>query len=216
MEIKPQTVRISMVLNSVFFPLTAREAFDSFQKRQFVMGQPKPALPTGPRVYVSGTIAMKGNVLVGVENQKNLVGVQGDSIEECLTVFEEVIGILKEDFNISLKEDMNYAELIVQYLIPTKSNAFEALQKSVAFKSNQKLNEILDADTSIYSYSIVPKGVLPSSKKWFEITISPKLTMPTKAYWLEIVFRDINTQAVTAFTADLNSTICKIMDVIEK
>jgi hypothetical protein len=215
MEVKPQTVRISMVLNSIFFPLTAKEAFDSFQTRQFDMGQPKGTLPSGRRAYVSGTIARKGNVLVDVDNQRNLVGVQGDSIKECLEVFEEIIVILKDDFDVNLEDDLNYAELIVQYLIPTESNAFEALQKSVSFKSN-KLNGILGVETSIYSYSVVPKGVLPTSKKWFEISISPKLTIPTKAYWVEVVFRDINTKSVTAFTSKLNSTVYKILNVIEK
>jgi hypothetical protein len=216
MEVTPQRVRISLVLDSVFFPLTAKEAFNSFSKREFVLGQPTSTLPTGPRVYVNGNVARKGSGFVNIEQPRNLVGVQGDSIEECLKVFEEILDILKNDFDFSFEDDLNYVELIAQYLVPSESSPFKTIQNSAILKPSQELEEILGLETSVYSYSISPKGLLPSSKKWFEITISPKLTMPEKAYWLEVVFRDFDIEPVTSFGANLNQTIGKILETISK
>jgi len=215
MEQKLQRFRISSVLNSFFFPLTSPEVFDALKVRGFEIGRPPIPFPTGLRVYLSGTIARKGSVLIDVDDNRNLVGVSGESIENSLKAFSEVLSMLREDFFVNLDAELNYVELIAHYLIKTDNNPFEVLQNSSEIRFKDKLQQILNTNVSEYRISIVPTGVLPLSRKWFEISISPKLTMPTKAYWVEVIFRDTTHNTVTAFASNLNSTISNIISTLE-
>jgi len=203
------------VLNSLYFPLTSREVFDSLKAREFEIGRPPAPFPTGPRAYASGTIARKRNVLIDIESDRNLVGAEGDSIENTIDTFSEIMNMLTEDFFVNLDEELSYAELIAHYLIKSDGNPFEVIQNSVELKFKDKFQEILKIPTSNYRLSIIPKGVSPLSRNWFEITITPKLTMPTRAYWVEVVFRDENPNTVTVFARNLNSTISSIINTIE-
>jgi len=216
MELKLQTFRISLVLKSFFFPLTSTEVFDSLKAREFEIARPPAPFPTGPRIYMSGIVARKRKVLIDLDNNRNLVGVQGDSIEETLQIFSEVMDILREDFFVNMNEELDYVELIAHYLIKSDRNPFEVVQNSMELKFKDRFQQILNTETSDYRFSIVPKGVLPSSRKWFEISISPKLTIPKKAYWVEVVFRDTNHNTVTTFASNLNSTISNIINTIEE
>lgn len=216
MQLKLQKFRISLVLNSFFFPLTSTEVFDSLRAREFDIGHPPVPFPTGPRVYVSGTVARKHDVIINIDNNRNLIGTQGVTIEETLNIFSEVMDMLREDFFVNMDEELDYVELIAHYLIESDSNPFEVIQNSTELKFKEEFDEILKTETSQYRFSIVPKGVLPSSRKWFEINVYPKLTMPTKAYWVEVIHRDKTHGTVTTFASNLNSTISSIIKTIEE
>jgi len=124
--------------------------------------------------------------------------------------------MLREDFIVNLDEELDYVELIAHYLIKSERNPFEVLQNSTELKFKEKFRQILKIETSNYRISVVPKGVLPTSRKWFEISVSPKLTMPTRAYWVEVIFRDKNHTTVTTFASNLNATISRIINSIEE
>lgn len=214
MELKLQKFRISLVLNSFFFPLTSSEVFDSMKARGFEA--PQGPLLTGARVYINGVVGRKQGVLVDIDGSRNLVGTEGLEIPVTLTVFSEIMSMLREDFSVDLDRELSYVEMIAQYLIKSDSNPSEVIQNAVELRFRDQFRRILNVETSDYHFSITPRGVLPSSRDWFEINISPKLTMPTEAYWVETVFRNGNHAPVTAFASNLNSTISDIINTIEE
>lgn len=216
MELKLQKFRISLVLNSFFFPLTSTEVFDSLKARGFEIGRPPAPFPTGPRAYVSGLIARKHNAFIDIDNNRNLIGAQGESIEDTLQTFSEVMDLIREDFSVNLDKELDYVELIAHYLIKSDKNSFRIIQNSIESKFDERFQSILNVPTAQYRFSLVPKGVLPSNRKWFEISVSPRLTMPTKAYWVEVIFRDRTPQPVTDFATNLDSTLTNIINTIEK
>jgi len=215
MELKLQRFRISLVLNSTFFPLTSPEVFDALKGRGFDIGHPPIPLPTGPRVYLTGTIARKSGVLIDIDENRNLIGASGESIENAMQILSEILSILREDFSIDLDTELNYVELISHYLIKSDHNPFEVLQDCSGMKFKNIFQKILGTPVSEYRYSIIPSGTLPTSRNWFEITVSPKITMSTQAYWVEVIFRNTTCETVTAFASNLNSTISNIINSIE-
>jgi hypothetical protein len=215
MELKLQTFRISLVLNSFFFPLTSPEVFEALEARGFDVGHPPIPLPTGPRIYLTGTIARKNDILVDINDNRNLIGASGNSIENAVQIFSEILSMLREDFFVNLHAELDYVELISHYLIKSNSNPFEVLQNCSGMKFKDIFQKILGTQVSEYRYSIVPTGILPTSRNWFEITVTPKITMPTQAYWVEVVFRDTTHETVTTFARNLNSTISDIVNTIE-
>jgi hypothetical protein len=216
MELKLQKFRISLVLNSFFFPLTSSEVFDSMKARGFEIPTPQGSLLTGPRVYISGVIARKQGVLVDIDGSRNLVGVEGLEIPATLSVFSEMANVLIDDFFVDFHRELSYVELIAHYLIKSDSNPSEVIQNAIELRFRDQFRRILNIETSDYHFSITPRGVLPSSREWFEISISPKLTMPTRAYWVEAIYRNGNPDLVTTFASNLNSTISDIINTIEE
>jgi len=216
MELKLQKFRIAVVLKSFFFPLTSPEIFEALKKREFEIGRLPIPPPTGPRVYFSGTLARKGSTFIDVDDSRKLIGVFGESIEDTLNVFSEVLNMLEEDFFVNLDKELSYTELIAHYLIKSNNNPFRVLQNSIEVKFKDAIEQVLNTGISTYRISIIPSDVLPSSYKWFEISISPKVTMPTKAYWVEIIFRDTAYDTVTTFAGNLNSIISNLINALEK
>jgi len=216
MEIRPERFRLSLVLNSVFFPLTSPEAFRSFSSRGFDILVPQGRLPTGARVYFGGPFAQKNGVVIDSDNNRNMVGTEAKSNENMVSTFLEVMNILKEDFFVDLNKDLNYVELIAHFIVSTKANPFVALQAFASVRNRKAIDEILQTQTSDYRVSIVPSGMIPSGRKWFEINISPRLTMPTKAYWIEVVYRDETHDRVTSFAEKSIETISRLINVVEE
>jgi len=216
MELNLQKFRISLVLDSFFFPLTSIEVFDSLKSRGFELGRPPAPLLTGLRVYVAGVIARKNNVLIDVDSSRKLVGAEGGVIEQTLQVFSEVLSIIREDFFVDLDKETDYVELITHYLVKSDKNPIEMVQNASELRFKDKFKQVLGMEVSDYHFSIVPRGVSPSSRNWFEINISPKLTMPNKAYWVEVIFRNVKCDMVTSFASNLYSTISTIINTIEE
>ena len=215
MDLNLQSFRISLVLKSFFFPLTSAETFQSLRKRGFETGRSPAPVPSGPRIYVSGILGRKGKSFIDVDNAQKIVAVQGETIEESVQTFREINEMIAQDFFVKLDEDIDYVELIAHFLIQTEKNPFEVIQNSSQMKSKKRFEEIMGVDVAEYRFSIAPRGILPSSRDWFEVNVSPKLTMPEKAYWVEVVFRDTDRNKVIKFAETLNSTIASVISAIE-
>ena len=216
MEIRPERFRLSLVLNSVFFPLTSPEAFRSFSSRGVDIIIPQGRFPSGARVYFSGPFAQKKGVVIDCDSNRNMVGTEANSTENMIGAFLEIMNILKEDFFVDLNKELSYVELIAHFLVFTGANPLAALQDFTKNRNRKAIDEILQTQTSDYRVSIVPSGTLPSERKWFEINISPKLTMPTKAYWVEVVYRDETHDRVTSFAEKSIETISRLIKIVEE
>jgi hypothetical protein len=145
-----------------------------------------------------------------------MVGTEANSIENMIGAFLEIMNILKEDFFVDLNKELNYVELIAHFLVFTDANPLASLQDFTKIRNRKAIDEILQTQTSDYRVSIVPSGMLPSERKWFEINISPKLTMPTKAYWVEVVYRDETHDRVTSFAEKSIQTISRLIEIVEE
>ena len=216
MELKLQKFRLSLVLNSVFFPLTSPDVFDALKAREFEVGRVPVPFPSGVRVYFSGAIARKRDVWIDIDSNRNIVGTEGVSVEDTIQTFSEVIDMLREDFFVDLNKELSYVELIAHLIVFSAKNPLQTLQSYAESKKQKEFDKIFGDLTSDYRVSIVPRAVLPSSRKWFEINVSPRLTMPTKAYWLEVVYRDETDDSVVSFARNLNPTIVNLITVIER
>jgi hypothetical protein len=74
----------------------------------------------------------------------------------------------------------------------------------------------LDVETAPYSVSIVPNGLSPNNKNWFDIRIEPRFTMPTHSYNIDVVYRNENCENVLSFSELVNSKIHSLIEIIEE
>jgi len=214
MELKPKSYRLSIVLNSFFFPLTAPDILDSLKIRGFRVAQPPTPMPSGQRFYIGGYIAQKNGCWVNLEDSRNIFGCHGTSVDKVIQTFRELLDILAEDFFVDLSKETKYAELLANILVISDKNPLTSIQGSVS-RDMKRFSEILGTEVSDYRINLVPKGVMPSSEKWFEINILPRVTMADKTYWVDIIYREESVENVITFADDLNSKVTKIIEEIE-
>lgn len=210
-KIKPQKYRFSIVFNTVFFPFTYPEVIDSLKSRGYSVPPPPRPVPTGARVYVGGHIATKNGCIIDVDQERKIIAGEGSQSDDLLKSVEDLIDITEEDFRLNLERDVDYIELISDIIVKGNKSPIKTIER---FGNNYKsFDEIMAMETSPYSISIVPRGILPHSKKWFDIRIEPRLTMPDNVYYIHAVYRDDNIRGVLAFTGEVNS---KLLSLIEK
>jgi hypothetical protein len=212
MEIKPLRYRLSGVLCTVFFPFTHPEVIDSLKKRGYNVFPSPRLIPVGQRVYVGGHIATKKGCTVEINDDRELISIEGSQIENVIQSFEEIMDMAKEDFQLDLENDVNYIELITEIKVKSDGNPIEKIDKFIGDRY-RIFDEIMGIDTSGFSIRIVPKGFRPSDKEWFDITIEPRLTMAEREFFIKIVYRNENIENVLLFTRDVNS---KILSLISK
>jgi len=119
--------------------------------------------------------------------------------------------MVEEDLRLNLERDIDYSELVSDLVVESDKSPLIDIGR---FNNKYSVfNGIMGMETSAYSISIVPKGFLPSSKKWFDIRIEPRVTMPDREYFIHAIYRNENIDDVLAFAREVNS---KILSLIEK
>jgi len=175
-----------------------------------------PLLPRGPRTYIGGHIAMKDNCTVDIDDGRKLIASEGSSIESTLNTFKELMVAAKEDFYVDLDKETDYVELVADIVVVTEKNPMESIGR--AFEENKyvkRINEILNIDSSIFTFGVSPKGGNPASKNWSDIRLEPRITMPTRGYDVHVVYRDSNINNVLEFTSKVNSKIKELIKEME-
>ena len=211
MEIKPQRYRLAIVFHTLFFPFTYPELIDSLKKRGYSVPPPPRPVPTGPRVYVGGHIATKNGCVIDINEERKIVAGEGSKIDNVIKSIEDLKDMVEEDFRLNLERDIDYSELVSDLVVESDKSPLIDIGR---FNNKYSVfNGIMGMETSAYSISIVPKGFLPSSKKWFDIRIEPRVTMPDREYFIHAIYRNENIHDVLAFAREVNS---KMLSLIEK
>lgn len=214
MEIKPQKIRIASVLNSLFFPFTFPDVIESLKKRGFSIPSLPESIPTGQKAYLGGHIAAKKDCLVELNPDKNLVAVDSFS-NNINSIMQELLSIATTDFHVNLAEELDYSELTGHYIVMSDNNPLESIRK-LRCEHFDKFNEIFDVETTPYNLSIVPEGLTPMNRNWFEVRIEPRITMPSHSYYIIVVYRNKNHEKVMNFSQNINSNITSLIESIEE
>lgn len=214
MDIKPQKFRIALVLNSLFFPFTFPDFIDSLRKRGYAIPTLPQSIPSGQKAYLGGYVAAKEDCVVELNPDKQLLAVEGFPGNN-IKIIRELMSIAVDDFYVNLEEELDYTELSSHYLIKSDNNPLESIRK-LKCESFDKFNKVLDAETAPYSVSIVPNGLSPNNKNWFDIRIEPRFTMPTHSYNIDVVYRNENYENVLSFSEVVNSKVYSLIEIIEE
>jgi len=215
LEIRPQRYRLSLVLRTLFFPFTYPDVAESLKKRGYII-PPLPPLPRGPRIYIGGRIAMKDDCTVDIDDSRKLIASEGSSVQSTINTLKELMVTAKEDFYIDLDKETDYLELLADMVVVTEKNPIESIGK--VFEENKylkRVNEILNIDSSIFTFGVAIKGGNPASKNWLDIRLEPRITMPTRGYDVHIVYRDGDVSKVLEFASKVNLKIEELIKEME-
>lgn len=220
MRIVPQKYRIAFVFDTLYYPFTYPEIFDSLQARGFTILVPPQQLQNGARIYISGqSAAAKGSDLtkqpcfIEINESKKIIACEGRDISNIVAGVLDIVDISVSDFKLNLPSDINFIELFGSAIV-FNDNSMDAIKKFSGTQYNI-FNEILGAESAGGSIRIIPKNGNQTDRKWFDINIAQKVPSGDNAYYVEFIFRDGNNlESVLKFSSNLDETISSIITKI--
>jgi hypothetical protein len=210
-------VRLTEVLKSLFYPITAFELLDSLKRSGYslLVRYPLPISPTH-RAYIGGRVAEKANCTVFVDPDKRFIGVEGESPQNVERVYRELIDIVRKRFELNFDEERNYLELVATGIVRSRHIPINVMAEAFKVEIIDKVGEILGEPVGIYAVAFTPKGRPPSASEWFDIRIEPHIRLPTREYDLTIVYRSQNSDKVLKFFKELESSIIGVIRILER
>jgi hypothetical protein len=215
-RLKDYTVRCSIKLDYIVFPIDTYELFEAFKQSGYKLVTP-PLPPKSPQgtinVSFSGPFAVKNGTTIDGNTDRMFFGVTNKTFESSFESLNEFMRIIKEKLNIDLSEGISFYEYISNFTCSSDKNPITTIGH--IFNDCQilpEINSILRKDVSLYNLKIVPRDSVPNQKEWFEITISPNRIKPTNTFNVEVVFRSSD---LSKFEADGENMINYLQQIIE-
>lgn len=215
-KINIQRCSLALAFNTVFYPFTYPEIFDSLRAHKYTISPiPTGNLPSGARIYVGGLIAKRGIITINSNDGKRILAAEGPDIDQVIASAEELIEIARNDFHVDLDNELSYMELSADLIVQNGMNPSIDIQKFTGNKFDV-FNDILDANTSSCLISLSPRGVNSNNLKWFDIRIEPRSTRPNDAFYVNVVYRDQGATGVLNFARNLGKEISEILNKIHE
>lgn len=213
--IRPFKYRLAIIHKMLFHPFVYPDLEISLKVRKYSLTrrQTSTIMPAGDRTYIDGFIATKDDCIIQTDSEKKLIAIEGDNTEKIIQITEDLLLMSKEDFDISLNTDTDYAELTVNYVVDTGKNPMNIFDK---FKTKRfdRFSELLEYDTTLFGIRLVP-NLPPYSRYWHDIEIRPRLTRPNKEYYVSVIYRSEDIEKVINFTKRVDTVILTIIEEIE-
>lgn len=218
-SLHPIKYRLALVLNSLFFPLTFPDVFTTFKARDFSLigGGSASRVPVGlgAQLYIAGPVASKDGVIVDLEHDRKIIGLEGEDLDKLLNVFEIVSNVVEKDFSVDLESKLDYVELSAAFLAKTDGSASEKIEEFfVKTRRLEELKSVIGFEPAIRQFTLSERGKPAEAKDYVEFNVSPRLTSPD-SYYIQAVFRNSNVGKVMRFTKTINETVTSLLEAVE-
>lgn len=212
-------IRLSVRLDQIIPLLDGFKLLEVLQRAGYMILAPPQRRPLvrGTGLGFTGTIAQKGENVIDGNTDRGILGVEGPSFESVNQGFEELRKITNEGLGFDIEEVARFYEVIEQFDVEALKNPLEIMIKAYGDSGILKMiNNILEQETSLFSFRFVPRGKTPHQEEWFDITIEPDLITPTTVYAVNAVYRSADRLKVETFGSELLSKILRFINEIEK
>jgi len=211
-------IGVSVRLDYILFPIKFEDFRDALASKGYTIEVPRtPRLPIGTQVTVSGTIARKGDVVVGLDAERQVFGAEGKNLADVIAVFSELENIIEGVLRIEITPKARFYEILANYEAVTGQNPLQQISKIKLPENVAKgFEEILKAPVSNFTLHVSPVGQMPNQEDWFDIRIEPLVFRATDTYLVNVIYRNKDKSKFTDFMSNLETTIKSILDLIDK
>jgi len=215
-KMKILNFRISIRLESLFFPIDGRDLIEAVRKIGYQVAQTASPPEARGRVGFTGQFAQKGSIKLDTNFDRGVLGVAADTPDLAIRAFDELVTFIRNEFRIDLEKESRFHEIIAEIKFDSDENPL----KSVAhiFERNpfvSKVGKILKQDVTLFTLRFVTKDKVPNQEEWLDVTIEPDLVIPQQKYAISVVFRSKDKSVVKSFGENLKSNIVEIIESIE-
>jgi len=209
--------KLSARFKYIIFPFVTGELLNALARTSlgYILAPPPkiPPTPIGLSLDWSGIIGKKGNVALEFDSISQIIGVEGSDSAESMSVFSEILDIVKASIEPTIDDYANFYELISNYSIETGEKPLERLGKiKPEGKLDEKIKDIIQEPVSAYSFHICSSDKKIQNTDWFDINIRPTTRRSEKTFDVMTVYRSKDKSKVEKFTSNYDDNIRKIFD----
>jgi len=207
---------MTVTLTPVIFPLDLGNLTRTLKKKGFELSVQIPPTAIGTRMAGAGILARKGDVAVVADTERRFIGVDGTSVDDVLSSFEELTEVVKHELWVDVHAKAGYYESIIRMNVLGRNNPTEVVEGFFRDLDTAKsLETIIGEPTSLFTIRLVPRGKLTGEPEWFDIRIEPDVSRPDTTYIIEIVYRKLEYKSVIDFVSGIDQKIDAILDNME-
>jgi hypothetical protein len=211
----PISSNMSIRMNFVLFPIDSIDLMSALVQRGFTPTQPRrniPEAPFGARVEVSGVIAGRGQVSIGLDGNVQLISAYGPNPREVAATFRDLITIVRQDLDIDPDTNLKFYEC-TSTILAQSGNPLQNLNSIECGSTIGRIGTILNLDVRTYALHICSPGDTVNRPDWFDMNIHP---VPNKStYEILTVFRKPVMNEVVEFLSHIEERTREIIKSIE-
>ena len=214
-EYRPMRVRLSLRTDYIFFPVDS----DDFAKTIEAQGYEVKTAPQtmGPiRLEIPGQLAVKEGCNIQLDTNRQILGVDGDSPQRVIEIFEELEGIIIDDMKIDYRDSIKFYETIIDYHIYSPKNPREIIENALKdTKLERVLSTLLGIEVAPFTLRYASKERLPNSTEWMDLRIEPFVRRADKIYAFNVVHRSAEGEEVKKTLQSIQDIMASVVKEIE-
>lgn len=164
-----------------------------------------------------GSMAVKGDCELLVNQDSRNIGIHGSNIQETVDRFLELYNLVAEQLSPKPPAALNYTELQGDYTIETEKNPISVF--SNFWSENEKLAKLsqkIGFDVSNHGLRLAYKGSEPNTENWLHLSIEPLPLSSNSQYHVHVVWRDKDMDKALDNFRNLHQIIESIIFEIER
>jgi len=210
----------SVRLGGIFFPLGFSEITQLVDKAGFTLVaslRERPLVPVGGQLVVGGRVAEKGDLSFNVDQNRGIITVEGNVIENVLTEFNAIEDLARQEFAVDFIHEARFYEIIAELTMVVHKNPVETVSK--VFSDSKVLsdfNTILKEEVGNYGVRLAKRGQVPNEEEWFEYRVEPLVAKPRSVYHSNVIYRSKVKDNVLKAATELIDTVERLVSTMEK
>ena len=218
MKIKRTQTTLLIRTKDVVFPIDSIEFINTLSKNGYqITARPPPSAPVGTMLEIYGEVARKTGASVEIDGEKKHVLIRGNESNTVISVFLDVLSIVKYNLSVDLEKNVLFYEGDGFYHIQGEKSPLETISKteSDVHLSLGKLFGI--SQVSPFSIHLFSTGSKVNSVNWFDMSIKPLLPNQTETtYDLTLVLRTENKSNLLNILEGIEQKMSKVIEILEQ
>ena len=208
---------VSVRYKAPLFPFDEYPFIEMIKKHGFLLADKIEQPPLGTKLSVKGTVARKGDVLLSMESDRQILAIHAPEPKKALEEFRDLERLLEKELGFSGSRYVYFYELLASLSLKAKRNPLE-IWSSYSSQSPkvEKFSKVLGKSASHFGIRLSPQDLEPNQQNWFDIKIRPDLPEATRQHYVEIVYRNGTWDEVANFTKDLDQRINQLVEIVEE
>lgn len=219
-ETKIERFQFSVRLRGIFFPLGFSDIVQLIDMSGFALIgalRERPSLPSGAQLVVAGRIAEKGDLKLNVEPDRGIINIEGKSIQDVLTEFDNMQELALKEFSVDFDAKRGFYETIGDFTILAKKDPIETMSKIYSdSKVLSAFRTILKEEIGNYGIRLVRKGQDSDQEEWLDYRIEPLIAKSRNAYYSNVIYRSKDKANVVKAARGMIEIIGKLIVAMEQ
>ena len=214
-----RTASLNVRYDSVLFPIDVVALLKLLPSRGWIV--PEKEQGTDASVTLAKPVA-KGGTQLRVGRGSNVIGVEGDDVEEVMERFRELLDAAADTADPETLGHVMFAEIRCVGTARGRANPIDSLAGfwSARAQTDEFARELRSGfptvgDVAPYGLRFAPKAENPNQSDWAEISISPVAGSAPRWYHFDVIYRRKDISLVEEATSELRRSVARLIGCIE-